>query len=286
MALTEELTFKLGDTGVVLNTDSASVPFVDIVEVVGLDSAPYRVTERDHEGTDGGFMDAEFERGRPITLSGTAYTTTGTAEAYLDSLKANYAPSTALVPFYYKAPGIDERVLFVKPLGCRYDWEQMRRTGCTRVQFRMYAEDPRLYASTLTTANIPFAVGSSLGFGFNLGFNFGFGGSSGTDGAIVNNLGNRPTPVEFTINGPCDTPSIRDETYGHALTFAITLAAGESLVVNTQYKTVLLNGTTSRRSTLISPDWFFLQPGETFLRYNALTGTGSSMDVEFRSAWR
>ncbi len=286
MPLTEDLTFQLGDTGTVLNTDSFGLPFVDIDIVVGLDSAPYRETRREHEGTDGGFMDAEFERARDIILTGDVYANSDEMEEYLDTLKADFAPSTVLVPFYYKSPGVDERVVFVKPLGCRYDWDRMRRIGKARIQFKAFAEDPRLYDATLTSVTIPFAEGASLGFGFNLGFNFGFGGSSGSDGVFVTNAGNRSTPPTFVITGPAETPTIRDDTYGHSLTFNISLAAGETLEVNTQYRTVLLNGSINRRSTLVEPDWFFLEPGQTFIRYNALSGTGSSMDVLFRSAWR
>jgi phage-related protein len=207
-------------------------------------------------------------------------------ESFLDILKADFAPSAVLVPFYYKAPGVDERVLFVKPLGCRYDWDQTRRMGMARVQLKAFAEDPRLYDATITSTDIPFATGGSSGFGFPLGFDFGFGASSSSDGALVTNHGNRSTPAVFTITGPADTPTIRDDTYGHSLTFAIVLETGETLVVDTQYRTVKLNGTTNRRSTLITPDWFYLQPGETFLRYNAVSGTGSTMNVQFRSAWR
>jgi hypothetical protein len=286
MPLTEELTFQLGDSGVTLNTDTASVPFVDIDKVFGLDNAPYRETHRDHEGTDGGFMDAEYEQGRTIVLSGTAYCDTGSVETYLDSLKSNYAPSRTVIPFYFKAPGVDERVLFVKPLGCKYDWEQARRTGRTRIQFKMFAEDPRLYTADLVSVNVPFAEEGTIGFGFNLSFNLDFGGSSGTDGVFVTNSGNRSTPPLFTINGPCTSPVIRDDTYGHVLTFNITLAAGETLVVDPHYKTVKLNGVTSRRSTLADPDWFFLEPGDTFIRYSAASGAGSSLDIEYRAAWR
>lgn len=286
MALTEDFTFRLGDSGVILNTDSTGLPFFDLTNLAGLDSAPYRETRRDHEGTDGGFMDAEFEKGRDVILNGDIYADGEDMEDYLDLLKADFAPSTTLVPFYFKAPGVDERVIFVKPLGCRYDWDLIRRTGQAKMQLKMFAEDPRIYASSESTANIPFVAGSSLGFGFPLGFSFGFGGSSGTDGVLVNNVGNRPTPPTFTINGPCETPSILDDTYGHTLTFSISLAAGETLVIDTRYRTVKLNGTVNRRGTLVNSDWFFLQPGETFLRYNAITGTGSSVDVSFRSAWR
>src|SRR5687767_1136786 len=286
MALTEELTFRLGDSGVILNTDSTAIPFVDIQKVAGLDSAPYRETQRDHEGTDGGFLDAEFERARPILLTGEVYADSSTMETYLDSLKADYAPSTTLVPFYLKAPGVPERVVFVKPQGCRYDWDQLRRIGKAGIQFKMLAEDPRVYTATLISVDVPFSAGASTGFGFNLGFNFGFGGSSGTDGTFVTNSGNRPTPVVFTITGPCTTPTIRDDTYGHSLTFDIILAATETLVIDTQYKTVKLNGTLNRRNTLVDPDWFFLEPGLTFIRYNAVSGAGSTMNISFRSAWR
>lgn len=286
MPLTEELTFKLGDSGVILNTDSTSLPFVDIQKVIGLDNAPFRETHRDHEGVDGGFLDAELEKGRPIILQGEAYADTSSVEEYLDSLKANFAPSRTLVPLYFKAPGVVERLVYVKPQGCRYDWEQARRIGKTTIQFKAFAEDPRLYAATATSVDVPFSAGASTGFGFNLGFSFGFGGSASSDGAVVTNEGNRPTPVVFTITGPCNTPTIRDDTYGHSLTFNIILAAGESLVVDTQYKTVKLNGTLNRRNTLVDPDWFFLEQGTTFLRYNAVSGAGSTMNITFRSAWR
>lgn len=286
MALTEDLTFMLGDSGVVLNTDSSGLPFVDVVSVLGLDNAPYRETRREHEGTDGGFIDAEFERGRDVIINADVYSDSDTMEDYLDSLKFNYAPSRVVVPFYYKAPGVDERVLFVKPLGFKYDWEQLRRTGRARAQFKMFAEDPRIYSANETTINIAFSAGALTGFGFDLDFDLGFGGAASTDGAFVTNLGNRPTPPTFTITGPASEPSIRDETNGHILAFNITLETGETLVIDTLYKTVRYNGTANRRNTMTSFDWFFLNPGDTFIRYGASTGTGSTLDVTFRSAWR
>lgn len=285
MTLTEDLTFMLGDSGVVLNSTS-DLPFVDVLTVVGLDNAPYRETRREHEGTDGGFMDAEFERGRDVLINAEIYADSSTMETFLDSLKANYAPSTTVIPFYFKAPGVDERLLYVKPLGVKYDWEQLRRIGQAKAQFKMFAEDPRIYASQETTATIPFSAGALTGFGFNLGFNFGFGGTASTDGVFVTNAGNRPTPPTFTINGPCVSPSIRDETYGNILAFNIELASGENLVIDTQYKTVRLNGTANRRNTMTNFDWFYLQPGQTFIRYGASSGVGSSAEVSFRSAWR
>lgn len=286
MALTEELTFRLGDSGTILNTDSTSLPFVDIRNVVGLDNAPYRETERDHEGTDGGFLDAEFEKGRPIVLTGDVYADSNSMESYLDQLKADFAPSRTLVPFYYKAPGVDERVLFVKPQGVAYDWDELRRIGSSKIKFKCFAEDPRIYTAALSEYTIVYSAGALVGFGFPLGFDFGFGGVSSTDSVTVTNAGNRPTPPTFVIEGPVNTPIIRDETYNHVLTFDLTLAVGETLTVNTQYKTVTLSDGTNLRNALQEPDWFFLEPGNTSIRYTAYDGTGSQMTVQFRSAYR
>lgn len=286
MPLTEELTFMLSDSGVVLNTDSTSFPFVDIKEVVGLDNAPYRETERDHEGDDGGFMDAEFEKGRPLALRGTIYTSSSTMESYLDTLKANWAPSATLVPFYFKVPGVAERVLFVKPLGCNYDWNDLRRLGCADVTFKMYAEDPRVYTSTLNSVDIAYGGDAGTGFAFNLAFDFSFGASIPPTGAVIAVGGSRPTPPLFTITGPVTSPVIINDTLGISMFFNITLSATDSLVIDAKNRTITLNGSNNQRNTLLEPNWFYLSPGSTFIRYGGSAGTGSNLNVKYRDAWR
>lgn len=285
MTLPSDLTFKLSDTGVVLNTDIAVVPFIDIENVDGLDNAPYRTTERDWEGNDGSFLDAEYEKGRNVSIRGTIYCDVNQLESYLDSLKENYAPSRVLTPFYYKAPGVDERVLFVKPLGCRYNWTTSRRIGVIDVQFSMFAEDPRIYTSTLITLSVPIGGTATNGFAFNKSFPFGFGTITGSLGVNAAVEGNRRTPPLFVIYGPVVNPRIYNDTTGDNLQFNITLNSGESLYVDPKYKTVMLDGINNRRNTLVNPTWFFLQKGTNFLRYLSESG-GSTMDVQYRHAWR
>lgn len=269
MALTD-YTFKLGDNGIVLNAPTTEFPFVDIEEVRGLDSAPFRETTRDHEGTDGGFMDAEFEKARPIILEGTIYDDPGHLEIFLDDLKANYAPSTTLVPFYLKAPNQIERVLFVKPQGVRYDWDVDRRLGLVRAQFMVYAEDPRLYDNLLQSMEVPLSGVAQDGFEFPLEFPFGFGEEvEKAGGATLTNLGNRPTHVEMIIHGPIIDPRIINDRTGEMMRFNITLGADDFLRVNTYYRTVILNDFVNRRSALIDPYWLTLLPGDTDIRYVA-----------------
>jgi hypothetical protein len=280
-----DYTFQLNSSGVTLNTD-VTIPFVDIEKVSGLDSAEYRETIRDHEGVDGGFMDAEFEKGRNIILEGTIYAASGNVEAYLDNLKANYAPVQTPIPFYVKAPGVVERLIYVKPRGVRYDWETLRRLGITSAQFLMFAEDPRLYDATESTLNINYGGDTGLGFSFNIGFNLDFGGGATPGGASVNNAGNRPTPPTFIILGPVTNPTITNATSSHTMRFNITLGGADTLTINTRDRTVYLNGNSNRRNIMTSPDWFYLDPGTSFITYGGLTGAGSSLQVVYRSAWR
>lgn len=158
--------FQLDTTGVRLNTDATGIPFVDITKVTGLDSAPYRETLRDHEGVDGGFIDAEFETGRDLILEGIIYCDTTSVEPFLDNLKANFAPVTSPIPLYLKSTGVAERVIFVKPRGVRFDWETARGIGVTPAQFLMYAEDPRIYDNDLLSIVVPFGGAATTGFGF------------------------------------------------------------------------------------------------------------------------
>lgn len=282
----DDFSFRLKDDGVLLNPNDQIFPFVDVYKVNGLDSAPFRETERDHEGVDGGFLDAEFEKGRPIVIEGTALGDVNLLMPFLEELKVNFQPSSVLLPFYYKAPGIGSRVLFVKPRGVRYDWDQAIRHGETPIQFQVYAEDPRQYTPILETGYVPWAAAPTNGIGFNLGFSFGFGTTASMDNVTVVNSGNREAPAIITITGPVANPRIVNDTLGKTLLFTITLGAGDTLTIDLGHKTVRLNETSNQRGSLQSPDWFLLQPGNNLFRYQGDSGAGSSMKIEFRSAWR
>jgi len=286
MALTD-FTFQL-NSGPVLNDDSTSFPFVDIDNVVGLDSAPYRETIRDHEGVDGGFIDAEFERGREISLEGTAYGIVGSDEDYLDDLKACFAPVMSPIPLVFKPPGVAERVVYVKPRGVRYDWQSVRRTGATPIQLLMYAEDPRIYDNSLQNVLIAFGGLATTGFAFSFGFSLSFGVTVPPAGANVFNNGNRPTPAVMTITGPVTNPRIINQSESKTLEFIVTLGAGETLTIDTLNRTVILNGVTNARNTLQTSDWWLFRPaseGSTMILFGGQAGSGT-LSIDFRNAWR
>jgi hypothetical protein len=278
--------YQLGDTGTVLNPTDQTAPFVDITKVAGLDSPEFRTTERDHEGTDGGFLDAEFEKMRIVTLEGQVIGGDDSVEGLLDQLKADWAPRRLSIPFYYSHPGASDRVLFVKPLGVKFDYATLRRVGSCDIQFMCQAEDPRIYDQVLQTLNISQGIAITTGFSFSLGFPFGYGAPVDPNQTNVFNSGNRPAPAVITIPGPVTDPIIYNDTTSQELAFQIDVASGDSLTIDLAYRTVKLNGTASRRAALLAPDWFMLESGDNYMRYRASTGGGSPATIAFRNAWR
>src|SRR4051794_20897827 len=93
----EEYQFR--DDGIPLNT-TAQIPFVDIESVKGLDSGDLRTTTKDHEGTDGGFVDTKYETLRTVVIEGTVYCDPTQFETYMEALKANFGPTDISMPFY------------------------------------------------------------------------------------------------------------------------------------------------------------------------------------------
>lgn len=287
MTTNVDLTWQLSSTGFILNDDPTGYgdPFVDVTNVAGFDSAPARATKRDHEGVDGGFMDAEFETGRDIAITGTLFTNGANVMSTLDALKANWAPSPTLQQLYFMTSDVGLRYLNVKPLGVAYNLDTALRVGVCDVVFTCYAEDPRFYDNFTNSYTLQIGATIFTGFAFPFGFPLSFGGVSTTnDGVFVPNGGNRPAPVTMTINGPVTNPTIINDTTGDTMSFSATIASGQSLVINSYYKTVTLNGA-NRRTWMQQNGWFDLQPGSNFIRFRATGGSGNLV-LQYNNAWR
>lgn len=282
----EDFSYRLGLTGTVLNPSSSATPFVDITKISGLDTPDLRTTERDHEGVDGGFLDAEFEKMRTIVLEGQLITNGVGTEAFLDGLKYEWAVGRGVRGFYFQHPGVAERVVYVKALGVRYDVNELRRVGSCDVQFTCQAENPSIFDSSTITLSIPQGLTVTTGFGFPLGFPFGFGAPVSPAAVNALNSGNRPATAVITIPGPVDSPRIYNDTTGDVLSFGLSLAAGDSLVIDLYNRTVKLNGTASRRNTLADPNWFLLQVGDNIIRYRADSTGNPNASITYSNAWR
>jgi len=149
---------------------------------------------------------------------------------------------------------------------------------------RFVASDPRIYRLQLRSASsgLPTITGG-LTFPASSPFVFGTAGTGGLLNAT--NAGTIETPWRVTFTGPLVAPQLSHTGQALTLAFTGTLAAGETLVVDSAARTVLLNGTTSRYSWLTSlSSWWTLEPGPNTLQFAAASGTGS-VSISYRDAY-
>lgn len=150
---------------------------------------------------------------------------------------------------------------------------------------RFVATDPRIYANVASSAATGLATASGgLLFPAVAPFVFGTGGAGAT--MACTNAGTFSTPWSATFTGPLVAPTLTHVTSGKALILSgASLAAGETLVVDSAAHTVLLNGTASRFSWLAgSSQWFDLDPGSNAVNLTGASGAGT-VTITWRSAW-
>jgi tail protein len=276
-----DYTYCYKDTGFVLNTDfNNTFPFFDVTDVSGLDSAPPRVTTNERSQQDGTYMDAQFTSGRTIVITGDMYTKSGDPETALMQLKRDYGAGSGVNPFYFQIPGQTMKFINCIGGGCKYDHDTNRSIGKTSgVQLTLLASDPYIYdyPGQAVGIQIPTTV-TGIGMGFNMGFNLGFGGSLVGNAASVSNVGTHTAYPIITLYGPLVNPVIVDGYTGYTMAFGISLQANDALTIDCRNRSVVLNGTASRRSTLQGNQWPYLPAGySTSIQFYADSGAGSAL---------
>ena len=148
------------------------------------------------------------------------------------------------------------------------------------------ATDPRIYDSTLQQPNAGLATVSG-GVTFPATFPLSFGAPASGGYIFVTNNGTFETRPVAVIQGPVTNPSIQNVTSGQTLAFSITLGNTDTLTVDFNARTVLLNGTGNRYNAItVGSSWFTLAPGNSTIRFLASTySAGALLTLNYRSAW-
>lgn len=82
-----------------------------------------------------------------------------------------------------------------------------------------------------------------------------FDGSESNGGLNIVNLGNEDTPISFTIKGPGEGFTVRNDTTQKQFRINYAISVGDEIVIDTKNKTVLLNGTYNIYSALEGYFW-------------------------------
>jgi len=104
--------------------------------------------------------------------------------------------------------------------------------------------------------------------------------------ALIDNTGDRPTPIEITITGPATEPTVTNEKTGEYLAVIQPLAEGDKLTISTQKgeKQAYIthpDGSVTNAMGWIEPGsvWFQLDPGENELKYTSGDDTTTATSV-------
>lgn len=192
------------------------------------------------------------------------------------------------LPLVFQIPGVAGGVAVqiaarVRRLALPVDRNYFFGHGSAAVEF--WATDPRIYSQATTTQTVSQAVPSGAGLTFPITFPLTFGGAVSGGSFTASNAGEFAAPWTATISGPIVNPTLENVTTGQTVAFTGSVAAGETLVISSLDRSVLLNGTASRYSWLvIGSSWWQLAPGDNTVRLAGTSGSGS-VSFTFRSAW-
>ncbi len=238
---------------------SVASNLADLPDIV---SSDWDLTRRqgEHPGRD-------YMAGRTIELAMELSPTTSTFAELVQQFKSVFAPAKGPATFYIRNTAIaNDQVVYtnvqVRAISLPVDLEfSYGFTKLARVQMR--AADPRFYE---LTANAQASIAEGATFD-----------------AV--NAGNAEAPWILTINGPCTTPTVHNDTTGQSLSLTGDLTGGQTFDIDTRNRTVKLNDSLNRYS-LIDPasEWFDLAEGSNVLELSTGDNNGT-MDVEWRSAW-
>ena len=251
----------------------------------GLDDLPdVRHGDLPRGQDDGAFLAVDLLGERIITLTLHVLADEASYPTRVAGLKSAFMPQrSAELPLYARGSTV---LVNCRTTKARIPQDVNTPGGYGVATIELTASDPRIYDANLTTIAVPVAVAGS-GFRFPMTFPLTFG-TAGTGGTFTaTNLGNFPTKPTVHITGPVDNPRLEHTDSGKVITLAISLASGDYLDLDFNTRTIILNGTASRRNALVGGSaWWDILPGVNRMRYSANTVLlGSVATVTFRSAW-
>lgn len=268
--------------------DDAGVQWrlLDVEGWHGRSGVGVRTARADRPGRDGQLRGRSYRTERIITLGGLAYAPDAASlDAAGETIAALCDDATVLHTLVgTDATGIDKQAAVELNAESKFE-HQTERVAAWQIQ--LAAPDPLRYATTAQTASCGLAT-TTGGLAFPLVFPLDFGPGAGGGTMTLVNDGNTATWSVLTITGPAPDPVIIDTDTGERLALSgLTVDAGQTLVLDTDARTVLLAGVASRRGALTADStWFPLRPGMNRLAFQASSyDAGANLAAAWRSAW-
>ena len=257
-----------------------------IASVDGLQGLPAIDNQDDNRGyADGMFTGRDFLRGRTVTIQVQVFGTSNTSmQTNLNALLSALQPQQqGTTPLQFQLPGSNLQRVNARVRNRQVQINPDYAYGKEIVTYMFFCPDGRIYDDTLQSQNI-YSSSPVSGRTYNRTYNLTYG--TGYANGIISNAGNTTTFPLITITGPCVNPQVSNITSGQFLKINYTLAISDTLVLDTNYRTVTLNGVNRRALLDNSSSWFALSPGTSYYTFVASgTGTGTSCVVSWQNAY-
>lgn len=266
-------------------TDDAGVAWTVEDEDGWSTSPPVRAELTDRDGADGSYDNPAFYSSRLVVLTGHADAPSQAAMlAAKERLLAVANGLRAGLVELEVAEATGPRSAWVRRADAKTKDEGARAFSW---QLSLLAPDPRKYGPAATVASGLPAGGGVLTF--PLTFPLLFVGAGGATGVVtVTNAGAYESWPTLRILGPVTDPVVENITTGHRLRLApLSLGAGDYLDVDMDARSVLLNGSASRRGAVAADsDWWSLAPGDNAVRFGAAAyAAAAQLQLTYRPAW-
>lgn len=229
-----------------------------------IDLVDFRGDDYDRPNRHGQFPGASLMGKRTITFS---FKVTGVSlagfQAVIDSMRALTAPVEQPVeePLVIRLGGQSWRCM-ARCKGRILKVDKFYAVGYTEGAIRWDATDSKLYSPAEHAVTTPLASPPTTGLVFPLVFPLDFGAGPSGGFLSATNAGWVATWPTLQIDGPVTGPIITNHSTGQQLVFnpSFTVAAGQSLLIDTDQKQVTLNGV-AMNNWLVTRGWFPLLPG-------------------------
>lgn len=268
-----------------------------IMTIDGLEDLPVIRNQDDNRGyQDGMWTGRDFLSGRMLTFTITVRGDTNyNMNYYLDLLQANLVPQqqgTGLLQF--QLPGSDLQRIDARVRRRAIQINTDYSSGMATAIYEFFCPDPRYYDDQEKSTDLINAT-AVAGRTYNRVYTapainpsnpsdtgMSYGGGAGAPNLITNNGWTTTYPV-ITIQGPAINPKITNVTAGAFLLIDATIGTNDQLVLNTDYRTITLNGVNRRALLNNSSTWFAAPPGTS---YYTFTATGTDGNTACVVTWR
>lgn len=261
---------------------------VQVTSIEGLEDLPVIRNQDDNRGyQDGMFTGSDFLSGRTIVVSFQIFAGSGKTmtQNLADFERALQPQRQGTTPLQFKTPGFGIRRVEARVRRRSIRIDPNFSYGKAVGTYEFFCPDPLIYSDELQTLDI-FTLNQVTGRTYNRVYNMIYGDGN-SSASLVNNYGWTNTYPVFTITGPCLNPLVINLTTGAFLAIQYNMQTSDTLILDSNLKSVTLNGVNRRSLLTNNSTWFSAPPGNTYMKFAPASGSsaGTSCVVSWRSAY-